>query len=115
MMHAADNPWQMRPAMRKAGASAPEGAKPTSRAPAMPSRKPHCTTLTRPARSATPPSTTMKMPEKRAVMDTAMFITLVGTPRSADIAGEMLSTVCANSQKASTPRIMPNSRRSLPV
>jgi hypothetical protein len=35
MMHAAESPWQMRPAIRKAEANAPAGAKPTSSAPTM--------------------------------------------------------------------------------
>lgn len=57
MMHAADNPSQMRPAMRNADARAPVGAKATSSAPTIPNRKPHCTTFTRPLRSANPPIT----------------------------------------------------------
>jgi len=35
----------------------------------------------------------MKMPENSAVMDTAMFITLVVTPRSSAITGAMFSVV----------------------
>ena len=77
--------------------------------------KPHCTTFTRPIRSASPPMTTMKMPENSAVIDTAMFITLVSIPRSAAMVGAMFSVVWANSQKASTPRIMPKRSRSLPT
>ena len=80
----------------------------------MPSTNPHIRIRTRPSRSARPPATTMKMPEKRAVIDTAMFITLVVTPRSALIAGEMLSVVCAKSQNARTPKMMPKRSLSLP-
>jgi hypothetical protein len=58
--------------------------------------------------------TTMKMPENSAVIDTAMFMTLVGTLRSLAIAGAMLRGVWANSQKANTPRIMPKRSLSLP-
>src|SRR5947209_934629 len=77
--------------------------------------KPHCTIFTRPARSASPPMTTMKMPENSAVIDTAMFITLIWTPRSAAMVGAMFSVVWAKSQKASTPRMMPKRSRSLPT
>jgi hypothetical protein len=47
-------------------------------------------------------------------MDTAMFITFVETSRSAAIAGAMFRVVCANSQKARTPRMMPNRSVSSP-
>ena len=80
----------------------------------MPRMNPHIKIFTRPTRSARPPATTMKMPENNAVIDTAMFMTLVGTSRSAAIAGAMLRVVCANSQKASTPRMMPTSSLSSP-
>lgn len=80
----------------------------------MLSTKPHCTMRTRPTRSAKPPMTTMKMPEKSAVMDTAMFMTLVPTPRSSAMTGAMFSVVWAKSQNASTPRIMPKRILSLP-
>ena len=56
----------------------------------------------------------MKMPENSAVMDTAMFMTFVATARSAAIAGAMLRVVWANSQKASTPRMMPKRSLSSP-
>ena len=69
--------------------------------------KPHIRILTRPSRSARPPMTTMKMPENSAVIDTAMFMTLVATLRSAAIAGAILRVVWANNQKANTPRMMP--------
>jgi hypothetical protein len=77
--------------------------------------KPHCTVFTRPIRSASPPMTTTKMPENNAAMDTAMFITLVSTPRSVAMVGAIFSVVWAKSQKASTPRIMPNRSRSVPT
>ena len=76
--------------------------------------KPHMRTFTRPSRSARPPMTTMKMPENRAVIDTAMFMTLVATLRSAAIAGAMLRVVWANNQKANTPRMMPKRSLSSP-
>ena len=76
--------------------------------------KPHIRIFTRPSRSARPPTTTMKMPENSAVIDTAMFMTLVATLRSAAIAGAMLRVVWANSQKASTPRMMPKRSLSSP-
>src|SRR6186997_3151289 len=56
----------------------------------------------------------MKMPENSAVIDTAVFMTLVATPRSAAIAGAIFRVVCANSQKASTPRMMPKRSLSSP-
>ena len=59
--------------------------------------------------------TTMKIPENSAVIDTAMFITVVSIPRSSAITGEMFSIVCANSQNASTPKMMPNKTRSFPT
>ena len=76
--------------------------------------KPHIRIFTRPTRSARPPTTTMKMPENSAVIDTAMFMTLVATLRSAAIAGAMLRVVWANSQNASTPRMMPKRSLSSP-
>ena len=78
---------------------------PTSSEPAMLRMNPHIKILTRPTRSARPPTTTMKMPENNAVIDTAMFMMLVATSRSAAIAGAMLSVVCANNQNASTPTV----------
>jgi hypothetical protein len=51
---------------------------PTSSEPTMLRMNPH-QIFTRPTRSARPPITTMKMPENNAVMDTAMFMTLVAT------------------------------------
>jgi hypothetical protein len=54
---------------------------------------PHVKIFTRPTRSARPPTTTMKMPENNAVIDTAIFMTFVPTSRSAAIAGAMLSVV----------------------
>src|SRR5690349_10539877 len=78
MMQAAESPWQIRPPIRKVEASAPpEGAKPTTSEPTMLRAKPHCTTFTRPTRSASPPITTMKIPENSEVIETAMFITLI--------------------------------------
>jgi hypothetical protein len=56
----------------------------------------------------------MKIPENSAVIDTAIFITLVVTARSAAIAGAMFRVVCAKSQKASTPRMIPNRTLSSP-
>ena len=82
MMNAPDSPWRMRPSIRNAEARLPDGANPTSSEPMMLRTKPICTTFTRPNRSARLPMTTMKMPENSAVIDTAMFITLVSIPRS---------------------------------
>jgi len=115
MMQAADSPWAMRPSTRLGTARAPDGARPTSTEPTIPSTNPACTTFTRPILSAAPPTTTMKIPEKRAVIETAMFITLISMPRSSAIVDAMLSVVWANSQKARTPRMIPNRSRSLPT
>ena len=104
----------MRPSISSGTASDPRGAAPTSSDPAMPRTNPQFRIFTRPARSARPPTTTMKMPENKAVMDTAMFMTLVVTTRSAAMAGAMLSVVCAKSQKARTPKMMPKSSLSSP-
>jgi hypothetical protein len=68
----------------------------------------------RPTRSANPPMTTMKMPENSEVSATAMFMVAASMPRSRCMSGAMLSVVWANSQNATTPMMMPNSRRSLP-
>ena len=56
----------------------------------------------------------MKIPEKSAVIETAMFMTLCSSPRSAAIVGEILRVVWANSQKASTPRMVPKRSLSFP-
>ena len=77
----------MRPSISSGTASAPDGAIPTSSEPTMLSTNPHIKIFTRPTRSARPPTTTMKMPENSAVIDTAMFMTLVATPRSAGHCG----------------------------
>ena len=114
-MNAPESPCRMRPSIRKVPPRPPDGARPTSSEPAILSTKPHCTTRTRPKRSARLPITTMKMPEKSAVIETAMFMTVVSTPRSSAITGEIFSVVCANSQKASTPKMMPKRTRSLPT
>lgn len=113
-MKAPERPWQMRPTIRKLLPSEPVGARPISSEPTMEKMKPHITVLTRPMRSARPPTTTMKIPEKRAVMDTAMFISVWSTPRSAAMVGAMLRVVWANSQKARMPRMMPYSSLSVP-
>src|SRR5690606_17190367 len=68
----------------------------------------------RPMRSATPPITTMKIPENRAVMATAMFMVSAVTPRSRLMSGAMFRVVWANSQKAMTPMMMPKRSLSLP-
>jgi hypothetical protein len=54
------------------------------------------------------------MPEKSAVIDTAMFITLMSMPRSVAMVEAMFSVVWAKSQKATTPRIIPMRSRSFP-
>ncbi len=77
--------------------------------------KPIIVMRTRPRRSARPPTTTMKMPEKSAVIETAMFMTLVSTPRSSAMTGEMFSVVCAKSQKPRTPKMIPNRTLSFPT
>lgn len=59
--------------------------------------------------------TTMKVPENSAVMETAMFMTFVSMPKSPAMTGAMLSGVWANSQKASTPKTMPNNTLSFPT
>ena len=69
----------MRPSISSGTASAPGGAMPTSSEPTMLRMNPHIRIFTRPTRSARPPTTTMKMPENNAVIDTAMFMTLVAT------------------------------------
>jgi len=114
MMNAPEKPWQMRPSIRKVDPIAPVGASAISSEPAIEKTKPHWTILTRPMRSASPPMTTMKMPENSAVMETAMFISDCWTPRSWAISGEIFSVVWANSQKARTPRMMPKRSLSFP-
>ena len=98
MMNAPESPWQMRPNISSGTASAPAGAIATKIEPTMLRMNPHIRTFTRPTRSARPPITTMKIPENNAVIDTAIFMTLVATSRSAAIAGAMLRVVWANSQ-----------------
>jgi hypothetical protein len=114
MMNAAESPWKMRPSISRGTAIEPGGAMATSSDPTMPSMNPTFRIFTRPTRSASPPTTTMKMPENSAVIDTAMFMTLVATARSAAMAGAMFKVVWANSQNASTPRMMPKRSLSLP-
>jgi hypothetical protein len=114
MMNAPDRPWQMRPSSRNGGANGPDGATPTRMDPPMLSMNPQIRIVTRPSRSARPPTTTMKMPEKSAVIETAMFMTLIVMLRSAAIDGAMLRVVWEKSQKASTPRMMPRSSLSSP-
>lgn len=55
------------------------------------------------------------MPENRAVMETAIFMMLVSTPRSSAMTGAMFSVVWAKSQNASTPNMMPNKTLSFPT
>ena len=114
MMQAPDNHCSARPGSRKEAASAPPGAMAISSDPMMLSTKPAITTRTRPMRSAKPPTNTMKMPEKRAVSATAMFIRPAPSPRSFCMSGAMFSVVWAKSQKASTPRIIPSRSLSFP-
>ena len=115
MMQAPDRPCSARPDSRKYNATAPPGAKPINSDPIILSTKPAITILTRPIRSAKPPMKTMKMPENSAVMATAIFIRLVSSPRSFCMSGAMFSVVWANSQKVSTPIIMPKSNLSFPL
>lgn len=114
MMNAPDRPWQIRPSISKVPPIAPDGASPTSSEPTIENPKPSISILTRPTLSARPPMTTMKMPENSAVIDTAMFMNDCSSCRSAAMVGAMFSVVWANSQNASTPRMIPNSNRSLP-
>ena len=82
--------------------------------PAIDSPKPSRMMRMRPSRSARPPITTVKMPENSEVSDTATFIVPEATPRSRRMSGATFSMVWANSQKVTSPAIMPNSSRSLP-
>lgn len=93
MIAADERPCKMRPSIRKVSARGPLGAKPTRSEPAMLKRNPQFNTRTRPRRSARPPMTTMKMPENRAVMKTAIFMMLVSTPKSSAMTGAMLRVV----------------------
>src|ERR1044071_4802188 len=56
----------------------------------------------------------MKMPEKRAVMLTAMLVRLSLMRRSSRIAGATFSVVCAKSQKVTTARTIPKMSLSVP-
>jgi len=114
MMQAADRPWRARPGKMNQGAGAPLGATAIRNEPTMLRRKPILTTLTRPTRSARPPMTTMKMPENRAVIATAMFIRLLSRPRSFCMSGATFNVVWAKSQKVITPRMMPIRSLSVP-
>jgi hypothetical protein len=57
----------------------------------------------------------MKIPENSAVIETAMFITLISIPRSSAIVEAMFRVVWAKSQKARTPRMIPKRSRSFPT
>jgi len=57
----------------------------------------------------------MKIPENKEVMDTAMFITEVSILKSFAMTTLMFKVVCANNQKAKTPRMIPNSNLSFPL
>ena len=61
----------------------------------------------RPILSASPPAMTMKMPENRAVMLTAILFRLSLIPSSSRIVGATFSVVCAKSQKVMTARTIP--------
>src|SRR5690606_16133519 len=74
MMKAPDKPWQIRPSVRKVEPIGPVGASASNSEPVIENTNPHWTVLILPKRSASPPMTTMKMPENKAVMETAMFI-----------------------------------------
>lgn len=105
MMQAADTPCRMRPAIRNV--AVPDGVSAMSSEPRMLNRRPVLVSFTRPSRSARPPATTMKIPEKSAVMLTAMLLTASEICSSSRIAGATFSVVCANSQKVITARTMP--------
>src|SRR4051794_24206686 len=69
--------------------------------------------LARPIRSASPPATTMKMPENNDVIDTARFASVCSTPSWSLMPGITLSSVWAKSQKLMTARTMPSSHLSV--
>jgi hypothetical protein len=56
----------------------------------------------------------MKIPEKRAVMLTAVLLRLSVMARLSRIAGAMFSVVCAKSQNVITARTMPTISASVP-
>ena len=93
----------------------PGGVKPTSNEPTILKTKPILIIFNLPTRSASPPMTTIKIPENKEVIDTAMFIIAVSIRRSFTMSTLMFNVVCANSQNAKTPRIMPNRSLSLPL
>lgn len=115
MINAPDNPCKIRPNMSVVSAMGPAGENPTNKEPTILKMNPRRTVRTRPQRSAKFPKTTMKIPENKAVIDTAIFIMLVSTPSSSAMTGAIFNVVWANSQNANTPKIIPKSRRSLPL
>src|ERR1044072_2164935 len=94
-----------RPIIRKV--TVPAGEIAISNEPRMLRARPKKVIFKRPSRSASPPATTMKMPENRAVMLTAILFRLSLIPNSSRIVGATFSVVCAKSQKVMTARTMP--------
>lgn len=113
MMHAADSPWTMRPAssMPAVRPPMPSGVSAMSRDPTMLRPMPIMRIRPRPTRSASPPATTMKMPENREVIETARLAIVGAMPSSPWMPGMTLSRVWANSQKVMTERTIPASHR----
>ncbi len=95
----------MRPVIRNV--LVPAGEIAISNEPRMLRASPIKVIFKRPSRSASPPATTMKMPENSAVMLTAMLFRLSLIPNSSRIVGATFSVVCAKSQKVMTARTMP--------
>src|ERR1043165_265484 len=95
----------IRPVIKKA--TVPAGEIAIRSEPRTLSAKPTWVIFNRPRRSARPPATTMKIPENRAVMLTAILFRLSLIRNSSRIAGATFSVVCAKSQKLMTARTMP--------
>jgi hypothetical protein len=114
-MHAPDNPWNIRPLISTGAAIAPAGVIPTSTDPMILHKNPILIIFNLPTLSARPPSTTINIPENKVAIETAMFINDVSIRRSLAMSTLMFNMVCANSQKANTPRMIPNNNLSFPL
>jgi hypothetical protein len=105
MMQAAEIPWITRPINKNV--AVPTGDRAINSDPRTPKTMPTLVSLTRPNLSARPPAITMTMPENKAVILTAMLLTLSAIRKSSRIVGATFKVVCANNQKVTTARTIP--------
>ena len=111
-MQAAERPCIIRPVIKKI--AVPLGDAAISSDPIMLKTSPIFVILTRPNLSPKPPMTTIKIPENRAVILTAILLVFTSMPKSVRMVGAIFKVVCAKSQKVITPKTIPSSNLSFP-